>query len=480
MPPLTDLIRGLRPVPSTFAASLLLSLIAYLGSVTIGKDGALYVDIARTIVDHGLAAGATRFNWIGFPALLAGLHLLTRISIEALAYLTCALFMAGTCTLLVHLTLQRAPRAAWWIVLVALAMPAFNSFRDDIIREHGFWFFSVLSIWLAYRWQEHGGWWRALLVQAAIGGAVAFRLEALLLEFALVLWLAPSLRERAGWLRLVQLCWLPLLGAAGLLLVATQLSSSRLDYYLTMLNPLQIYDDFQAITRQFAASLQYKYSRDDAHIVVLAGVIGLISFKFMKLLGPFILPLFSSAGRRGLKQAALDFSLPCIAAGLYFMVLLIFFFHEQFVNSRYLSFLNLLLTPLAALALAHFSASHRKLAKLLLGLALLVMLANVVSFSAKKTHYIEAGRWLAEHAVASDVIYYDDPRIAYYAGFGFPGNTTLTRGEAFATASSFTYLIIEAKADEPWVQDELQRGKMNVITHFSNRKNETVLIIGSP
>ena len=41
MPPLTDLIRGLRPVPSTFAASLLLSLIAYLGSVTIGKDGAL-------------------------------------------------------------------------------------------------------------------------------------------------------------------------------------------------------------------------------------------------------------------------------------------------------------------------------------------------------------------------------------------------------------------------------------------------------
>ncbi|GAB1367803.1 hypothetical protein MASR1M42_03510 [Azonexus hydrophilus] len=98
-------------------------------------------------------------------------------------------------------------------------MPAFSSFRDDIIREHGFWFFSVLSIWLAYRWQEHGGWWQALLVQAAIGGAVAFRLEALLLEFALVLWLAPSLRERAVGAR--QLCWLPLLGAAGLLLVAT-------------------------------------------------------------------------------------------------------------------------------------------------------------------------------------------------------------------------------------------------------------------
>ncbi|GAB1367804.1 hypothetical protein MASR1M42_03520 [Azonexus hydrophilus] len=49
--------------------------------------------MTRTIVDHGLAA-RQRFNWIGFPALLAGLHLLTRISIEALAYLTCALFMA--------------------------------------------------------------------------------------------------------------------------------------------------------------------------------------------------------------------------------------------------------------------------------------------------------------------------------------------------------------------------------------------------
>lgn len=165
-----------------------------------------------------------------------------------------------------------------------------------------------------------------MLVQAAIGGAVAFRLEALLLN---LLWCSgwPPARANAqvgydsssfaGYF-----CSVPLAS----LLVATQLSSSRLDYYLTMLNPLQIYDDFQAITRQFAASLQYKYSRDDAHIVVLVGVIGLISFKFMKLLGPFIPPLFSSAGRQGLKQAALAFSLPRIAAGLYFVVLLIFSF----------------------------------------------------------------------------------------------------------------------------------------------------------
>ncbi|WP_415033767.1 hypothetical protein [Azonexus sp.] len=476
MPPFADLIRGLRPIPSTFAASLLLSLIAYLGSVTIGKDGALYVDIARTIVDHGLAAGAARFNWIGFPAVLAGLHQLSDLPIETLAYLLCALFMAGTCTLLVDLTLQRAPQATWWIVLVALAMPAFNSFRDDIIREHGFWFFSMLSLWLAYRWQARGGWWRALLVQAAIGGAIVFRLEAVLLEFALVLWLTPSLRQGEGWLRLAQLCWLPLLGVASLLLVATQLSSSRLEYYLAMLSPLQVYNDFQAITQQFAASLQYKYSRDDAHIVVLVGVIGLISVKFMKLLGPFIFPLFSSAGREGLRQAALVFSLPCIAAGLYFVVLLIFFFHEQFVNSRYLSFLNLLLTPLAALALAHFSVSHRKLAKLLLGFALIVMLANVVSFSAKKTHYIEAGRWLAEHAAASDVIYYDEPRIEYYAGFGYKSMVTFS--QAKDEPERFRYLMLETKANETWLQDWLSAHQLRILAQFSNRKGETVLAIG--
>ena len=196
----------------------------------------------------------------------------------------------------------------------------------------------------------------------------------------------------------------------------------------------------------------------------------------MKLLGPFILPLFSSAGRQGLKQAALAFSLPFIAAGLYFVVLLIFFFHEQFINSRYLSFLNLLLTPLAALALAHFSASHRKLAKLLLGLALLVMLANVVSFSAKKTHYIEAGRWLAEHAAASDVIYYDEPRIEYYAGFGYKSMATFS--QAKDEPEKFRYLMLETTVNETWLQDWLSAHQLRILAQFSNRKGETVLAIG--
>ena len=71
----------LTPQCATLVGSLLLSLIAYLGVVTIGKDGAFYVDIARTIVEQGVAAGAERFNWLGFPLFLAGLHQVTGLPI---------------------------------------------------------------------------------------------------------------------------------------------------------------------------------------------------------------------------------------------------------------------------------------------------------------------------------------------------------------------------------------------------------------
>jgi hypothetical protein len=82
---------------------LAISLVAYLGAVTITKDGAFYADIARTITEEGITAGAARFNWVGFSLLLSALHQLTGLSIEAIAYLSGALFIAGACALLVDI-----------------------------------------------------------------------------------------------------------------------------------------------------------------------------------------------------------------------------------------------------------------------------------------------------------------------------------------------------------------------------------------
>ena len=469
------------PQRLALVGSLMLSLIAYMGAVTIGKDGAFYVDIAQSIADQGVAAGAVRFNWIGFPLLLAGLHQVTGLPIEGLAYFICAVFMAGTCVLLVDLVARYRPQAAWWAVLVVLAMPAFNTFRADIIREHGFWFFSVLALWLAARWHVRGGSWLAAAVHGAVALAVAFRLEALVLEVALVLWLLPNVASRSGGRQLLQFFWLPLLAAMAFplaLLFDDVLSQRRIQYFLSMLNPQQIQQDFQALAQQFADSLRHKYSRDDAGTIVFIGVAGLIVLGFLKLLGPFVAPFLLREGRQESARGLRAFMPLVHCCWLYGIVLLLFFFHEQFVNSRYLSFLSLLAAPLVALAAWGFASRYPKWAKALGAVALLVMLDNVVSLGAKKTHYIEAGRWLSAHYQKPDAVFLDEPRVGYYAGWGYAGGQLLTILELPPEqVEQFQLFVVEADSDEAWLDEWLLNHRLQRVAKFANRKGDAVHII---
>ena len=471
----------LTPQRATLAGSLLLSLIAYLGVVTIGKDGAFYVDIARTIVEHGVAAGAERFNWLGFPLFLAGLHQITGLPIEGLAYGVCALFMAGSCALLVDLVAQHRPQAAWWAVLVVLAMPAFNAFRGDIIREHGFWFFSVLAFWLAARWHARSGVWLAAGVHVSVGLAVIFRLEALVLEVAMALWLLPNALSHAGWRKLLQFFWLPLLAVSGLLLLlgaSDVLSQGRVQYFIKMLDPSQIQRDYQALSQGFSESLKYEYAQDDAGKVILMGAIGLIMFSFVKLLGPFVVPLLARAGREEIAQG-LRFAKPLVyACGLYCIVLLLFFFHQQFLNSRYVSFLHLLTVPLVAFAVYGFAGRYPSWTKILVAVAVLLMLDNVVSLGAKKTHYIEAGRWLSEHYQKTAAVFYDDPRIGYYAGWGYPAGQKVTVLDLQPEQiRRYQIFIVEADSDEVWLNDWIVSNGLQRAAHFANRKGDAVHVI---
>lgn len=475
-------LQRLSPVQLAFFGSLLLSWVAIFGTVTIGKDGAFYIDIAQTFLDQDAAAAFQLFNWPWFSFLLGATHWLTGIPLESCAYLWCALFMAGTCALLVDCVQQRLPTAGYWAVLVVLAMPSFNTFRSDIIRELGFWFFSTLALWLALAWWTHGGWLRALAIQLAVIAAALFRLEAIMLSGALTFWLLPGLGCRAGWLRLLQLNALPLLCgilALGVLAGMSGASQGRVGHYLMLLDPRQIVGAFHELSSQFAGSLKAKYSRDDAGLIIFFGLLAAVLIKFIKLLGPFALPFLSGGSWRMVQTYRQQFAPFAWAWGGYLAVLLVFFIHEQFINSRYLSFLDLLVVPLAVLALVLFAERFPRMGKAVVVLALLVMLDNVISLGAKKTHYIEAGNWLAAHVERTDAIYYDDSRIAYYAGWGYP-QQSVSRDQAMspAHAAQYRYFLIEAEVDEPWLQGWLNQQHKRVLAQFANAKGDTVLAVG--
>lgn len=466
------------PVRIAFLASVLLSLIAVACTATVARDAALYIDIAQKVIEQGPKVAWQSFDWPWFSLLLAATHTVLHIPLELSAYLWCGLFFAGTSALMVDCIARRSPHAAKWACLVVLAMPAFNSFRNDIIRECGFWFFCTLALWLVLRWHTRGGWLRAALIHLSIVAAVLFRLEAVLLLPAIGFWLLSDIRSPLQRVRLLQFSLLPAIGLIAVLALGV-VSSGRVSVYLGMINPHNVFASFGLLSDQFANSLVNKYSRDEAGQIIFFGVLASLLISFVKLMGPFSVPFLWRRNWGILRAYWHDYRPFAWAALLYLVVLMLFFLKEQFMNSRYLSFLNLLFVPALALALEAFVRQFPRWGKALVAVAVLVMLANVVSFSPGKTHYVEAGRWMQAHTDPSVQAYYEDGRMSYYAGRGYV-SPALTREEAMsaAHAGDFSYFLIEAHGDEPPLIEWMTQRKLRVIERFANRKGATVLVIG--
>lgn len=470
-----------HPVRLAFLGSLLLSLIAVLGAVTVGRDAALYIDTAQKITEHGPKIAFQLFDWPWFPLLLAGTHSLLGLPLELSAYLWCGLFLAGTSALMVSCVYQRSPEAARWACLVVLAMPAVNAFRDDIIRECGFWFFCTLTLWLALRWESRGGWVRAGLIHLAIVGAALFRLEAILLLPALGLWQLPNIWQRSRNKEFLQFILLPVLG--GVLVIAFislsgVMSLNRVAYYLDMINPRHVFASFNTLSQQFADSLIYKYSRDDAGKIIFFGVLVTMLISFVKLMGPFAVPFMFWRTWAVLKVYWGQYRPFAWAALIYLLVLMLFFIRQQFMNSRYLSFLNLLVVPALALGFALFVREFPRLGKTLLVLGMLVMLSNVISTGAKKSQYVEAGRWVAANIDVVAPAYFEDGRIGYYAGRGYLDSIPREKAMSPEHVGEYRYFLIEAKPDEAWLVSWLAEHNMKILASFANRKGARVLVIG--
>lgn len=472
----------LSPLWLTFFGSLLLSLIAIAGTDILARDAAFYMDIAHQVNVHGPRVALTMFDWPWFALLIAGTHELTGLPLEGCAYLYCALFMAGTCTLLVDCIRQRAPESTWWGCLVVLAMPAINQFRWDIIREDGFWFFCSLALWLTLRWETRGGWLRAAAIYVAVAGAALFRLEALTLLVGLGIWQLPNLLIKGKRRAFLEFFWLPLVllvPVLAMLIPRIDWQSSRFALLLALIEPQSVFASFNKLAQQFSSSLINKYSVDEAGRIIFFGMLASLLIKFVNLMGPFALPFLWPRAWRSWQfywQSFRPFA--CVAVS-YLVVMMLFFIKSQFMIGRYLSFLDVLMLPLLAVGLTRFALAYPRLGKTMLVVGLLMMLANVISLGAKKTNFIASGQWVAENIDENAPVFYEDGRISYYAGRGYP-QPTIPREIAMDPVNSerYQYFVIEADEKEPWLQAWITEHRLKVLASFPQRKGKTVTVVG--
>ncbi len=464
------------PVGTTFTASLLLSLIAWLNS-TVNRDGMLYVKAATAFGDGGFSAAKEVFNWPFLPVAMGVVSQISGLSPETAGYVLNAFFMAGACALMVACIESRQREIAWAACLTVLALPGLNEYRNELLREFGCWFFVMLALWLAQRWSNQPRWKGAFVVQAALGTAALFRPEALALFPALIAWQwfeAPSDERR---LRLMMLGALPFVGATllGVLYFGGELDhSGRLAGEFNRISTAR----FDAKAQALAGAL-IEYAHDQARTVLFFGSLALIPVKLFQKFGPFLLPLAAFIADKDLRQAARQHALMTWAIVAHLLVLAVFVLDVQFLAGRYVGLILLFSTPFSAAGLMALIRRIPRARYLMIALTMAVMLSNVVSTSPGKTHLVEAGRWLSSSTVDASRIYIDSGRTAYHAGWLSTVPATRndrTQIEQAVSSGNYDLFVLEVSRKDTPIGPWFHSIGLSEIKRFDSHSGDAVVI----
>lgn len=402
----------LTPVRTTFFISLMLSLVAWLGT-TVNRDGMLYVQTAHAFLEGGFTAARMVFNWPFLPIAMALLSNITGLSPETAGYLLNACFMAGVCALMVSCVAQKQPTLAWTASVVVLAIPGLNEYRNELLREFGCWFFIMLSFWLATKWEARLTWTKALIIQTVLLISALFRPETLALFPALVAWQWFSSPKPQRLRRCMMLGTLPLLGSFVLLalyLDGTFSASNRLASDLARISG----ERFDAKAELLANGL-IVYAHENTRTILFFGSLSLIPEQLFVKFGIFLIPLIFLFARR--EQGAVLKWHPLFAWAItaHLLVLAIFVLDLQFLAGRYVGPILLFSVPFVTAGMYGLLQAFPNKHIAIIGLALLMALSNVISTSPGKTHLVDAGHWLKANIADPSTVYIDSHRTAYHA-----------------------------------------------------------------
>lgn len=464
-----------------FLGSLLLSLIASLCNPIIGRDAALYMDLAGIYQHEGVTGTLQRFDWPWFSILLGVANQITGLSFELLARIICELLTAVACVASVELVRRFRPHAMPWACLAVLAVPAFNDYRGDILRENGFWAFSMIGLCYMQAWLQQRRPVSLLLAVLAIILAAVFRFEAIYL--LLIVPLFEMLRARENPLRrglFLGVGAILIAGGIGALLWASRqdmLPPGRVTELVGYLDLSGILRDFDTFADGVAKAMPFEYARESAPQIIFFGLLGYLVCKVVSAFGVLVLPLVVGAVAQWRARENRWLLLDLAALG-YIVLLLVFALSHLFLSSRYVAFLGFLLLPRVAWGLSLVAQRWPRARAGLVAVLILMAAANVLSFSAPKTHLRDAGHWVGENVPKTARLYQEDNRVSYYAGWGY-GKEGLDRDQALALRGkeAYEYFVLDLKRKADAQLPELKKLGLVPLAEFHNRKGETYAIL---
>jgi hypothetical protein len=258
----------------------------------------------------------------------------------------------------------------------------------------------------------------------------------------------------------------------------------RVEYFLLALNPVEKIGHFTLMADRMAEAALNQYSADEAGLILFFGLLSVIPVKFFSMMGFFSVPFLYVFAKESVKTVLSRWQPLCWAFLFYAFALLTFLTHLFFLTGRYVSFLNLLAVPLVAGGLVALIDRFPRWRMVVIGLALLVGLSNVVSFGAKKTQYVEAGKWLAVNVAERERVYVEDTRVAYYAGWSYRQAlmSVMSRDDLHAAliAKRFDMAVLNVRKSDEMFDRWITTTGAREVQRFANARGDAVVIVRAP
>lgn len=413
-------------------ASLVLSVWISCRETVINPDAICYLYAAQEFGTSGLHATmhlCPQAIWPFYSILIYSLAQTTHLSFTAAAFTLNALLTAISVVLFIAIIkeLGGSKRAMWFAAAVILLAHEFNSVRQYIIRDHGFWVCYLASFWMLLRYYAKPEVGRAIAWGLILLVATMFRIEGavFLIVMPFTVWLDTSLPFKKRFSCFLQLN--TVLIVMCLLIVAWLMahpanSMKALGRVGEVPNQLQhgaamMWTKYTSTQNAVTQNVLTQVSARDADIVVFLTLVAWYVVNVINNLSWIFAALVVYAWYKNATRFSVHAKLVIVSYLVVNLAVTAGFFAENlFLAKRYLIALSLIFMMWVPFALDQLWHSKRKLgffiACLLIGFS---SIGGIFHFGSDKDYIRQAGDWLAVNVPENAKLYANDYQLMYYS-----------------------------------------------------------------
>ena len=424
----------------TIFASIVLSIISCLHYQPFNIDGILYLQSAQAFVQNGFHAAFNTYPWPFYSILIGIISLFTSLSLENAAFFLN--FILTTTIILSFILLIKElggdRQTQIFAAIVILLFPYLNHDRDNILRDFGYYAFTLISLLMFIRFFKKPDFRIACMWGISAIIATLFRVEGfVLLALApTALFFQTQFRFFKRILNIIKIYLLPII-CLGLFLIFKPKHNHMFDsnlagagyfyYYLTNVKSLLFTTLNSKIT--FLNKTLFVNSMISADAIApffYSGLLGIFFSYLISAIGIGYLLLSYHAIRYHLIPTNKNTIIPWTTyLSLTFLTIIAFLLLEFFLTDRYIFMPGILLVLAAPFSLNTIYNNWRNKKACFTGkrwvfpVICIFLIFNLISsvghFGTSKVYIRQAGNWLDKNTATNSRIFSNDPQLMYYS-----------------------------------------------------------------